>query len=156
MCGRYQLSPEESAEIAKIVRQVQDRIRTGEIFPTYAVPVLTEIANELAPAYDMGLSTIWGAGLGALSTPVARRPLIDLCSVNLYLSDGVSFPQQGSSSGVREILNPKRRSSIALICLGIAHYIWQVCGMTSLEKSGVSFSPQRPTRVCTESMAGCL
>lgn len=49
MCGRYQLSPEDSAEIANIVRQVQDRVKTGEIYPTNAVPVLAEFANELAP-----------------------------------------------------------------------------------------------------------
>lgn len=49
MCGRYQLSPEDSAEIAKIVRQVQDRVKTGEVYPTNAVPVLAEFGNELAP-----------------------------------------------------------------------------------------------------------
>lgn len=55
MCGRYQLSPEESRDIAEIVRQVQDRIKTGEIFPTNAVPVLAEFANEIAPR-----PMVWG------------------------------------------------------------------------------------------------
>lgn len=55
MCGRYQLNPEDSAEIAKIVIQVQERIKTGEIFPTDAVPVLAEFANELAPR-----PMVWG------------------------------------------------------------------------------------------------
>lgn len=49
MCGRYSLCPEESAEILEIVRQVQDRVKTGEVFPTNQVPVLMEAGEELAP-----------------------------------------------------------------------------------------------------------
>lgn len=55
MCGRYQLDLAESAEIERIVRQVQERVKTGEIFPTNAVPVLAEFANELAPR-----PMVWG------------------------------------------------------------------------------------------------
>lgn len=55
MCGRYQLDPSESTEIERIVRQVQDKIKTGEIFPTNSVPVLAEFANELVPR-----SMVWG------------------------------------------------------------------------------------------------
>ncbi|BDF70877.1 DUF159 family protein [Oscillospiraceae bacterium] len=55
MCGRYQLDPGESAEIEAIVRQVQDRVKTGEVFPTNAVAVLSELAGELAPR-----PMVWG------------------------------------------------------------------------------------------------
>ena len=55
MCGRYQLDPAESAEIERIVRQVQDRVKTGEIFPTNAVPVLAGFAGGLAPR-----PMVWG------------------------------------------------------------------------------------------------
>lgn len=49
MCGRYSLAPEESAEILEIVRQVQDRIKVGEIFPTNPVPVMMETGGALVP-----------------------------------------------------------------------------------------------------------
>lgn len=49
MCGRYSLAPEQCAEIAEIVRQVQDRVKTGEIFPTNAVPVLVKAGQALTP-----------------------------------------------------------------------------------------------------------
>lgn len=49
MCGRYSLAPEESDEIARIVRQVQEQVKTGEIYPTNDVPVLMEAGAELAP-----------------------------------------------------------------------------------------------------------
>ena len=49
MCGRYSLAPDESGEILEIIRQVQDRVKTGEIFPTNPVPVLMEAGAELAP-----------------------------------------------------------------------------------------------------------
>ena len=58
MCGRYQLDPGESAEIEAIVRQVQDKVKTGEIFPTNAVAVLSELAGELAPRPMVWLSLI--------------------------------------------------------------------------------------------------
>lgn len=49
MCGRYSLAPDESREILEIIRQVQDRVKVGEIFPTNPVPVLMEAGSELAP-----------------------------------------------------------------------------------------------------------
>lgn len=55
MCGRYQLDPGESAEIEAIVRQVQDRVKTGEIFPTDAVAVLAQCVGGLAPR-----PMVWG------------------------------------------------------------------------------------------------
>ena len=55
MCGRYQLDPGESAEIEAIVRQVQDRVKTGEVFPTDAVAVLAQCAGGLAPR-----PMVWG------------------------------------------------------------------------------------------------
>ena len=41
MCGRYSLEPWDSAEVEKIIQEVQDKIKTGEIYPTNIVPVLT-------------------------------------------------------------------------------------------------------------------
>lgn len=55
MCGRYSLAPDESREIEAIVRQVQEQIKTGEIFPTNPVPVLMEAAGELTPQ-----PVLWG------------------------------------------------------------------------------------------------
>lgn len=49
MCGRYSLAPEESTEILEIVRQVQERIKVGEIFPTNPVPVMMEAGGSLVP-----------------------------------------------------------------------------------------------------------
>lgn len=49
MCGRYSLAPEENAEIEKLLREIQGRFKTGEIFPTNDVPVLMEAGAELAP-----------------------------------------------------------------------------------------------------------
>lgn len=42
-CGRYQFSQEDSAELRKIIREVQRKnsgVKTGEIFPTNCAPVL--------------------------------------------------------------------------------------------------------------------
>lgn len=55
MCGRYQLDPGDSDEILQIIRQVQDRVKTGEIYPTNLVPVLAEFGGELAPR-----PMVWG------------------------------------------------------------------------------------------------
>ena len=54
MCGRYDLSAEDSAEIKKIIQQINDKyrgqeIKTGEIFPTNPAPVLMELASEITP-----------------------------------------------------------------------------------------------------------
>lgn len=49
MCGRYNLEPLESIEIVELLRQIQDRIKTGEIYPTNQVPVLMEAGRELVP-----------------------------------------------------------------------------------------------------------
>lgn len=49
MCGRYSLAPEESVEIEKLLREIQGRFKTGEVFPTNDVPVLMEAGAELAP-----------------------------------------------------------------------------------------------------------
>ena len=49
MCGRYSLAPEESAEIEKIIRDIQSRIKIGEIYPTNQVPVLVEASGQLVP-----------------------------------------------------------------------------------------------------------
>lgn len=49
MCGRYSLVPGESAEISEIIRRVQNRVQTGEIYPTAPIPVLMEAGEELVP-----------------------------------------------------------------------------------------------------------
>ncbi len=55
MCGRYSLFPEDSQEIASIVRAVEDRIKTGEVYPTNQVPVLMEAGEEIVPE-----AAFWG------------------------------------------------------------------------------------------------
>lgn len=55
MCGRYQLNPGDSNEIMEIIRQVQDRVKTGEIFPTNSVPVLMKAGQEL-----ISRPMVWG------------------------------------------------------------------------------------------------
>ena len=61
MCGRYSLSPQESQEIMDILRQVQDKFKTGEVFPTDPVPVLMESGEELAPEV-----MVWGYPLSLI------------------------------------------------------------------------------------------
>lgn len=52
MCGRYALfSDKENAEIMEIIRQVGDKIKTGEIYPTNPAPVI--LANGVH-AYHWG------------------------------------------------------------------------------------------------------
>lgn len=79
MCGRYSLAPEESLEIAKIVQQVQDKIKVGEIFPTNAVPVLMEAGEELAPeVMSWGFPRFQGKSgsiINARSETVLDRPM---------------------------------------------------------------------------------
>ena len=55
MCGRYQLDPDTSDEIMKIIQQVGDRVKTGEIYPTNPVPILMEDKGTLAPEV-----AVWG------------------------------------------------------------------------------------------------
>lgn len=79
MCGRYSLAPEESKEIMEIIRQVQDRIKTGEIFPTNAVPVLVEAGEELVPeVMNWGYPRFQGKSgqiINARSETAADRPM---------------------------------------------------------------------------------
>ena len=79
MCGRYSLAPEESDEIARIVRQVQERIKTGEIYPTNAVPVLMEAGAELVPeAMSWGFPRFQGKSgsiINARSETAGERPM---------------------------------------------------------------------------------
>lgn len=91
MCGRYSLAPDESAEIMKIVREVQNRfgaasIRTGEIFPTNPAPVLmAEEGSGPAPR-----PLVWGfpgfkgkgviinaRGETALDKPMFRKSVLE-------------------------------------------------------------------------------
>ncbi len=61
MCGRYSLFDEQdNAEIRQIIAEVKRKypdqpIRTGEIFPTNTVPVLTADGASLTPN-----SLVWG------------------------------------------------------------------------------------------------
>lgn len=79
MCGRYSLAPEESGEIMEIVRQAQDRIKTGEIFPTNAVPVMIEAGEEILPeVMEWGYPRFQGKSgqiINARSETAAERPM---------------------------------------------------------------------------------
>ncbi|MCI8471822.1 MAG: SOS response-associated peptidase [Clostridiales bacterium] len=61
MCGRYSLfDDQDNAEIRQIIAEVNKRypdqpIRTGEIFPTNTVPVLTVDGSEIIPK-----PLVWG------------------------------------------------------------------------------------------------
>lgn len=90
MCGRYSLAPDESAEIAKIVAEVQSRfgatsIQTGEIFPTNAAPVLLPSGQEIAPRpMGWGFPSFRGKGViinargeTALDKPMFRKSLLE-------------------------------------------------------------------------------
>ena len=79
MCGRYNLSPDESGEILELIRQVQDRIKTGEIFPTNQVPVLTQAGGTLTAEV-----MVWGyprfqaksgSIINARSETASQRPM---------------------------------------------------------------------------------
>lgn len=83
MCGRYNLEPFESREILEIIRQVQDRVKTGEVYPTNPVPVLLEAGEELAPEV-----TTWGfprfqgksgSIINARSETAGERPMFRRC-----------------------------------------------------------------------------
>ncbi len=61
MCGRYSLfTDEDYKEIRKIIQEVSDKhygkeIKTGEIFPTNAAPILKEGQGKILPTLS-----IWG------------------------------------------------------------------------------------------------
>ena len=63
MCGRYQFTAEESADIAKIIQEVQDKcgtkaaesIRQGEVVPGCKMPVL--VAADEGPTPEL---MVWG------------------------------------------------------------------------------------------------
>ena len=79
MCGRYSLSPQESQEIMDILRQVQDKFKIGEVFPTDPVPVLMEAGAELAPEVMVwGYPGVGGKGraiINARSETALERPM---------------------------------------------------------------------------------
>lgn len=90
MCGRYSLAPDESAELARIVAEVQSRfgaasIHTGEIYPTNAAPVLLAAGQKMTP-----MPMKWGfpnfknkgviinaRGETALNKPMFRKSLLE-------------------------------------------------------------------------------
>lgn len=91
MCGRYSLAPAESAEIERIVWEVQqkfgaDSIHTGEIRPTNPAPVLLLSDDGAMSAEPMG----WGfprfdgkgvvinaRGETAMDKPMFRKSLLE-------------------------------------------------------------------------------
>ncbi len=90
MCGRYSLAPDESAEIARIVAQVQSRfgaasIRTGEVFPTNPAPVLLAENEKMAPRpMNWGFPSFKGKGViinargeTTLDKPMFRKSLLE-------------------------------------------------------------------------------
>lgn len=61
MCGRYALfTDEQNKEIIEIIRQVQDKIKVGEIYPTNPAPVL--LADGVH-AYNWGFPHFKGKGV---------------------------------------------------------------------------------------------
>lgn len=91
MCGRYSMVSAESAEIERIVREVQQKfgaisIHTGEIHPTNQAPVLFLEDHDGVSARPMG----WGSprfdgkdvvinarGETALDKPMFRTSLLE-------------------------------------------------------------------------------
>jgi len=60
MCGRYNLTDEQSEEIQRILKRIDQRfsgsnIKTGEIFPTNLVPVLVPENETIEP-----IACVWG------------------------------------------------------------------------------------------------
>lgn len=81
MCGRYQFSMEESAELREIVRQIgqgQNGWHTGEIYPTNRVPVLVTAQEQTAPALlGWGFPGFQGSKsiINARAETAAERPM---------------------------------------------------------------------------------
>ena len=60
MCGRYNFTVEESDEVREILEKLNAKLhgvqaRSGEVFPTNQVPILTEEGKSVEPALS-----IWG------------------------------------------------------------------------------------------------
>lgn len=61
MCGRYALfTDQENAEIMEIIRQVEDKIKIGEIYPTNPAPV---ILADGVHAFNWGFPHFKGSGV---------------------------------------------------------------------------------------------
>ena len=83
---------QESREIMDILRQVQDKFKTGEVFPTDPVPVLMEAGAELAPEV-----MVWGyPGVGGKGRAIinARIPRVVF---------GAPDPKAGSCGSVTDL-----------------------------------------------------
>ena len=73
MCGRYQFTAEQSAEILRIIQEVSRRYgddswTPGEIRPTNAAPVLVSEERSIVPAlftWGFPMPDAPGAGEGA-------------------------------------------------------------------------------------------
>ena len=80
MCGRYSLMPDESEEIARIVRAVESRVRTGEMYPTSQVPVLMEAAELVPEAMAWGFPGFHGKSVRIINarseTALERRCVV--------------------------------------------------------------------------------
>ena len=81
MCGRYQFSMEESAELREIVRQIsqgQDSWHMGEIYPTNKAPVLVAAREQTVPALlGWGFPGFQGSKtiINARAETAAERPM---------------------------------------------------------------------------------
>lgn len=80
MCGRYgYFTDSGDAEVMKIIRDVEDKIKTGEIFPTNLAPILlpdagslkTEVMRWGFPPFKQGGKTM----INARSETAAQRPM---------------------------------------------------------------------------------
>lgn len=136
MCGRYSLAPEESGEIMEIVRQVQDRIKTGEIFPTNAVPVMIEAGEEILPeVMEWGYPRFQGKSgqiINARSETVAERPMF---RKSLYERRCV-FPTTGFFEW--GLMPDGRSRNTVSICPGAGRSIWPAFGTSLLGSESAS------------------
>lgn len=83
MCGRYYIDDGTSAEIRKILNQLENRyeneeIKTGEIFPTNRVPILTSMNDRIEPElFTWGMPNFKNKGviINARAETVSEKPL---------------------------------------------------------------------------------
>ena len=151
MCGRYSLSPQESQEIMDILRQVQDKFKTGEVFPTDPVPVLMEAGAELAPEVMVwGYPGVGGKGraiINARSETALERPMFrQSVLARRCVIPTTDFYEWGPAGG------QKRKYRFQLPGRDRALYLaglWNDCGG---QRRCVSFQRGTLKKICSRAM----